>query len=285
MKMLTGGGAAVFFLLVGLVFTGAGAAHGGQPPAKLGSYCNDVDSCKKFCTAHCKLDLKKWASSCSLPAGLGGSIPAGSSLLHKLPAMKNVKGEGSVRATDEVIRGLQRLDAEIAGSATWPKGHTVMVRNCHRPDTQDSTSECDYILKGWHIKEKWATRAPESKKDHAEKALGDRLINPPKNLGLMWPGATPHSAGLGCDLVVRDPKGQEVTTCKANAKDTKAQALSKALVDALTNPTVGALRLNYENWHFEWGGAITGCRCRGDDCNKNHYPILCDGPQHCAKPQ
>ena len=75
-----------------------------------------------------------------------------------------------------------------------------------------------------------------------------------------------------------------MTACRSTAADTKMRAMSKALVDALTNDSVGAVRLNYEGWHFEWGGAFTSCRCKGDDCNDKHWPTLCDGPQHCNKP-
>ena len=127
----------------------------------------------------------------------------------------------------------------------------------------DSTNECDFILKGWHIKQKWAAQTPVTKADIEQKANGDRFINPPKYLGLTWPGANPHSAGIGCDIVVRDAAGKEATACRGTKSDIKMQALSKALVDAITSDKVGAVRLNYEMWHFEWGGMLTGCRCKG----------------------
>jgi hypothetical protein len=264
-----------------------------KPPAAkkgrgLGQYCHDEASCKAFCQANCKLDLARWgkgvSSTCTLPAGLGGSIAPGSGELQKLPAMKFVKGASDARATADVLVALKRADDWIAASTSWPQGHTVYVKNCWRSDVADSTNECDYILKGWHLKQKWAGKTPETKADKEQKALGDRFINPPKNLGLMWPGATPHSAGIGCDIVVHDPAGKSVTDCRMTKDDTKAQAMSKALVDALTNEKVGAVRLNFEGWHFEWGGTLTGCRCKGADCNDNHWPTLCDGPQHCNKP-
>lgn len=262
------------------------------PPAsghvKLGAYCRDVESCKTFCQANCKLDLARWgkgvSSTCSFPAGLGGSIATGSPLLKPLPAMKFVKGGSSVRATDQVLAGLQRLDQHLAASSSWPQGHTAFIKSCFRSDVSDSTSECDYVLKGWHIKQKFAATPPSTKAEHDQKANAERMINPPKFLGLMWPGATPHSAGIGCDIVVRDGAGKEVTACRSTAADTKMRAMSKALVDALTNDSVGAVRLNYEGWHFEWGGSFTSCRCKGDDCNDKHWPTLCDGPQHCNKP-
>src|SRR5205085_2585031 len=98
-----------------------------------------------FCRAHCKLDLQRWgkgvSSTCSFPAGMGGSIPPGSPLLKPLPPMKFVKGSSEVRATDEVLAGLKRADDYIAGFAAWPQGHVVFVRNCYRSDVLDSTNE------------------------------------------------------------------------------------------------------------------------------------------------
>ena len=271
----------------------SGHAEGAAQPThssgggKLGQYCHDIASCKTFCKANCALDLSKWgkgvSSTCKFPA-ISGSIAPGSSQLLKLPALKHVKGASDLRLTQEVSAGLQRADEFIAASGEWPKGHTLFVRNCWRADTADSTNECDYILKGWHLKEKFASKAPANKAEQEQKALGDRLIDPPKNLGLMWPGATPHSAGIGCDIVVRDAGGKEVTSCKAPRDDSKAKALSKSLVDVLTSSKVGALRLNYEAWHFEWGAGYTGCRCKGADCNDKHWPVACDGPQHCSNP-
>ncbi len=250
----------------------------------LGSFCSGVEPCKAFCTAHCTLDPNKWASKCTFPGGLGASIPAGHPSLKHLPAMAHVKGAGDVRVTDDLIAGLQRLEQNIASSSTWPAGHTAYVKNCHRPHEVDSTRECDFILKGWHVKEKFASQPPTTSADKAQLANANHWINPAAYLGLTWPGDTPHSAGLGCDIVVRDPHGKEVTACAGKKGDTKTRALSKALVDALTNDQVGAVRLNYEMWHFEFTPAVNGCRCKGDDCNNNHWPILCDGPQHCQKP-
>jgi hypothetical protein len=252
--------------------------------AHLGQYCNGEEDCKAFCQKHCTLNPSAWKSTCQFPAGLGGSIAEGSSELKKLPAMKHVSGSSSVRATQESIEGLQRLDEYIGSSSSWPKDHTVYVHSCYRSDKQDSTGECDYILKGWHIRAKWAGKTPSTPAEQKEKATGDRLVNPPRNLGLMWPGATPHSAGLGCDLVVRDPSGKDATSCRMT-DNAKQRELSKALVDAMTGDKVGAVRLNYEGWHFEWGGAITTCRCKGAECNDKHWPTPCDGGQHCARPK
>jgi len=255
---------------------------------KLGSFCNSEESCKTFCEQHCKLDLSKWgkgvSSTCSFPGGLGGSIPDKSKLLRPLPSLKHVKGGSGVQMTIEVVEGLRRLDQVIETSSAWPAGHTAFVKSCWRSDAHDSANECDFVLKGWHVKEKFAKTPPVTAADKAQLANAAHWINPPKYLGLTWPGATPHSAGLGCDIVVRDPAGKELTACKGAKNDTKTQAMSKALVDAITGDKVGAVRLNYEMWHFEWNSAITGCRCKGDDCNNNHWPTLCDGPQHCSKP-
>ena len=254
----------------------------------IGSFCNSEESCKTFCKAHCKLDLAKWgngvSSTCNFPGGLGGSIPPNSPLLKSLPSMKNVKGVSGLKVTADVLAGLQRLDHAIASSSGWPAGHVAYAKNCYRSDALDSTNECDFILKGWHVKEKFAAKPPATAADKAQLANAAHWINPPKYLGLTWPGATPHSAGLGCDIVVKAPSGKEVTACRGSKNDTAMQAMSKALVDVMTGPEVGAVRLNYEMWHFEWNSAITGCRCKGDDCNDNHWPTLCDGPQHCSKP-
>ncbi len=263
----------------------AEAAPAAPPPRKagkvsLGQYCSSVDTCKNFCQKYCKLNLNAWKSTCNLPKGMAGSIPKGSSELKKIPSMRFIKADGGVQATDTIIDGLKRADAYIGSYSSWPSGATLQVHNCYRSDELDSTNECDYILKGWHIKDKWSGKTPATKKDKDELATGNRLINPPTYLGLTWPGATPHSAGIGCDIVVR-VGNKDVTSCKSTPA---MQQYSKALVDVLTNAQVGGVRLNYENWHFEWGGALTGCRCKGADCNDHHWPTQCDGPQHCAHP-
>ena len=48
------------------------------------------------------------------------------------------------------------------------------------------------------------------------------------------------------------------------------------LDEEVTDPAVGALRLNYEAWHYEWGGP-TGGRCKAPDCATKFYPA-------CGKP-
>jgi hypothetical protein len=262
-------------------------------------FCNSESECKTFCSSTCTLDVKGWNkgtmnSTCKFSDDVikrsGG--PAKSDL-RPLPAMTHVKGAGDVEATQYVLDALKRLNDHIAANPPgWPSGHVAFVKSCYRPPLEEATRECDFILKGMHLQKKWANREPQNEKEKAERAqnlaLAANLLDPPGKLGLTWPGPSPHSNGVACDIVMAKTgsgrSGDEVTTCGGTAGNTTMKAYSKALDEALTNPTVGAVRLNYEMWHYEFGRYETtgkSCRCVAPACNDKHWPPTCDGPSGC----
>jgi hypothetical protein len=183
--------------------------------------------------------------------------------LHKsLPDLKYVKVSRSAKATKEVIDGLKRLDAWLATSKDREKyGYTIHVNNCWRDGVFDSQKECYFIMKGQN----------------------------PQDLKLAWPGATPHSSGKACDMVLVDSAGHVATpdnACTADAHTSSSidfRTASRLLDEAVTNDSVGAQRLNYEAWHFEWGGQVKAgdCRCKAPECAQKFFPPSCT-PRGCA---
>ncbi|NOU27469.1 MAG: hypothetical protein HOO96_06120 [Polyangiaceae bacterium] len=254
-------------------------------------FCEGEAECKAFCAANCKLDVRGWAegtmnSTCSFPADAitraGGPLP---NELARIPAMTYVKARSDAEATTEVIEALRRADAYIAGhQSTWPAGYVAYVNNCYRPPVEEATRECDFIMKSIHLENKWKGRTPTSPKEIAERDANLKLArfigNPNDNLGLTWPGPSPHSRGQGCDIVVAKV-GRSVeptTSCKTSAGNEQQRLHSKALDEALTNDVVRGVRLNYEAWHYEFGRyelANKSCRCVAPACNEKHYPTNC----------
>jgi hypothetical protein len=228
-----------------------------------GVHCGSWEDCKAFCAEACDVDATTGRISCPrVPTEGAGLLPADSPLLEPIPKMKYVKSDSSRnRATARVIEGLQKLDAWLEKSPERAKfGTTVLVRSCWRDGTYDSKKECYFIMKG---------------KD-------------PKGLGLSWPGANAHSAGNACDIVLVDAKGREATACSADAESELGAGIdfrtaSRLLDEALTNDTVGAKRLNYEAWHYEWGGP-SKCRCKAPACANDYWPPRCGHAEDdCAK--
>jgi hypothetical protein len=130
-------------------------------------------------------------------------------------------------------------------------GYTVHVNNCWRSGTFDTQKECYFVMKGQN----------------------------PQSLGLAFPGATPHSGGKACDIVLVDSRGKEATACSAASEKHLGASIdfrmaSRLLDEAITNDIVGAKRLDYEAWHYEWGGPAAS-RCKAPDCANNHWPPLC----------
>lgn len=260
------------------------------PPPHAGSlhhFCDSVASCKTFCEQSCTLNQSSWTTSCpNIPTSGAGMIASSSQALSHIPAMRFVTASSEVRATQEVIAGLKRLDDHLAANhgsgATSFKAH---VTNCYRSAASDSARECDYILKGWHIKSKWQGKEPQTQSEKNEKANGERFVDPNK-LGLAWPGASYHSSGNACDIVLADSEGHDAMSCAYSPQHTYSRHIdqhtaSKLLDEALTNDTVGARRLNFEAWHYEWGGT-TDCRCKGAECEKYWPPGCGAGSNICA---
>jgi len=183
-------------------------------------------------------------------------------LLRDRRAQHVLQAGSGARATEETVEGLVRLDAWLEASPERKEyGYTVRVNNCSRGGINDIKKECYVILKG----------------------------TDPNELGLAWPGASAHSGGKGCDIVLVDTKGRAATSCSAAAEssldaDIDFRTASRLLDEALTNDTVGARRLNYEAWHYEWDGR-TSCRCKAPDCADDHWPPMCSwgGRQSCKK--
>ncbi len=249
------------------------------------------DACKKWCGDRCTLNAHAWTTSCpGAPKTAKGAIPASSTSLGPIPKMKYVSAAHGQRATAEVIAGLKRLDDYLAASPSRAQmNYTAHVKDCFRDIAHEVDVECGYIVKGWHIIDKWAaiTRPltdEEAAKKKSEMATADRMIDPNK-LGLAWPGADFHTSGNACDIVLLDSAGHEATSCglhvgNRSSKLLDVEAASKLLDEALTNERVGAMRLDFEMWHYEWGGA-TGCRCKAPDCHDKFWPPMCGGAHRC----
>ncbi len=256
-------------------------------------FCQGVADCKTFCSSVCTLDVVGWRegtmnTTCRFPADAirraGGPQP---SELFRIPPLPHVKAPGNAQATQYVIEALKRLNDRIASKPQgWPAGHVAYVRNCYRPPVEEATLECDFIMKAIHLEKKWAGRTPVSAAERKERdsnlKLARLISNPADNLGLTWPGPSPHSRGQACDIVVAKRgdgnRDDATTTCKGVANDTTMKAHSRALDEALTNPTVGAVRLNYEAWHYEFGRYETtgkNCRCVAPACNDKFWPPNC----------
>ena len=226
-----------------------------------GVACRGMEDCTRFCKAACDVLPSGGAHCTRVPTG-DGLLPAESPLLERLPKMKYVTADSGARAVEETVEGLKRLDEWLESSPDRKEyGYTVRVNNCWRDGINDIKKECYFILKG---------------KD-------------PNELGLAWPGASAHSGGKGCDIVLVDAKGKPATSCSAAAESRLDAGIdfrtaSRLLDEALTNDTVGARRLDYEAWHYEWDGP-TACRCKAPDCADDYWPPMCswDGGKGCRK--
>jgi len=280
----------------GSVPAARGKAVGGGPPdpvaclalvdpkPQTSAFCSDFDSCVAYCRCACeRFDITKWdpdarddgAATCSgFPADAPRSIADGS------PQLKTITGpfqfidvDGAPRATQEVLDGLARLDAKLRSSETRQRlGYRFRVGSCFRSVRYDSQPECGYVLKAKHMVDK-SRRAGDDEGVKRWRRSGN-----PNNLGLAWPGVSPHSAGVACDLILTDrqgndcydwragveaPEGQKpVPTCSIDTRQAARLAVAEA-----TDPSVGARRLSYEAWHFEWDSAPASSRCVGSDCD------------------
>jgi hypothetical protein len=235
--------------------------------------CSDVAAClplckaagctKIFCTGleikagTCQGITSPWQNDCKTSAfpnlNAHDILPPDSSALipaSRWPQMNNITAKPSVRATQLVIDGLQKASNYI--DSKYPgKGYKIEITNCWRDYRGDFGSQCAVMMR------------PSGN-------------NPVAN-GSTWPGANPHSAGYGCDLALKQ-NGKTVSGGIGDQNCSSKQEGNRVLVDVLTNATVGAQRLGYEAWHFQWAG-FNPCYCSGDkcpllpvigDCYKNH---------------
>lgn len=222
---------------------------------------NTMEACTEFCKQACDI-LPSGGAHCPRVPGGEGLLPESSPLLKDLPRdLKYVKTDRGDKGTSETIEGLRRLDAWLASSPDRAKyNYTVHVSNCWRDGIVDSQKECYFIMKG---------------KD-------------PRDLKLAMPGATPHSSGKACDVHLIDAGGKNAvpsSACTADAQTGSSidfKTASRLLDEAMTNDKVNAQRLNYEAWHYEWGGAVKDddCRCKAPECQQKFWPPSCT-PRGC----
>lgn len=177
-------------------------------PAK---FCGTVRDCQSFCSCACAFDPHKWkadvkndgSTTCpGAPAAGPGMIPPDSADLDRLSSLglRYVTFDSGERAAAAAREGLRRLDAHLAASADRQRlGYTVRVVSCYRPQIDDTEAECGFVLKGLYM----LARVSDAQKPYWQ-AKSD-----PNNLGLAWPGATPHSGGYACDLVLVDRRGRD----------------------------------------------------------------------------
>ena len=253
-----------------------------------GSFCHGFGDCVDYCRCACDFDITKWdpdkeddeVAKCRLlPATARRIIPADDPSLLPVPTTYryiDVDAQDGERATQEVLDALGRLDAQLASSESRrTRDYRIRVGSCYRPAIPESQIECGYVLKARYMVDK-------STYDAAVQHW--TWLGNPNNRGLAWPGATPHGAGFACDLILTDsrghdcydwragvtagPKERRVPTCSIPARDAVRYA-----VEELTSASVGARRLNYEAWHFEWDPGNPSARCGSlRECDA-HWPL------------
>jgi hypothetical protein len=252
--------------------------------------CRGVAECEKYCCCAFDFDVSKWTgvydwktTNVLAPTDIDGALRPDSPELvdlgQELQGMEVLVDYRGKIATKTVAAGLRRLDAVLAAlpeRRTAP--FTVDVNNCYRraigneieplsPLGPDANAEavCGELFVMMRLEDKPARGANEQ-------TLLDGLHSTQDSAFLMaWPGWTPHAAGDACDLIVRDAKGAPCFGASAGAADSpKCSIDQRHAVDMLDEAAgqAGGWRLDYEAWHFEWGGK-TGpgsCRCRGEGC-------------------
>lgn len=239
-------------------------------------FCNTVESCKAFCSKACRLDVTKWrpvpndgATTCpGAPTSGTGIIDPKSPNLVPIPPLRFIRASKYVRATKEVVEGLKRLDDYLARSPSRAQhNYAVQIQSCYRPAIADIENECNFVLKAMHVLKKYP-------QDAQKRAEWTPKLNP-NNLGLAWPGATPHSAGNACDMILLDSQGRPSFDWRVGQGSPHSsidqRLASKMLDEAVTNDVVGGRRLNYEAWHYEWG-SNTDCRCKDPECANKFWP-------------
>mgnify|MGYP000964109437 CR=1 FL=1 len=120
-------------------------------------------------------------------------------------------------------------------------------------------------LKAAHSIKKYSETPPVTEKQKENLAWATKAQDV-RNLGRAWPGANPHSAGVGCDIQMLDTHGTALFEWKVTPEQAtaKVREASRALDQAVTQ--AGGKRLTYETWHYEWGG-MSQSRCTYPDCD------------------
>lgn len=254
--------------------------------APAGKFCDSKDECRQFCSCACVFDATKWGvkgqqdTTCAgIPATGPGMLDGAD--LPKIPALDYVTGGAGKRASQAVIDALKRLDVSLEDSTNRKKwGYTVRVGSCHRSHIADTKRECSIVLASMYMLDNKKYK-DENERQHWEDWLD------PNQAGLSWPGNTPHSSGVACDLLLVNSEGKDCHGCKAGVKGapscelidqsdksikmTDLKKIHRMLDEELDK--VGAYRLSYEAWHYEWRDDPPKNRCKAADCSK--WPISC----------
>lgn len=260
----------------------AASCTDGIKPDKPGQFCSSVEDCRKYCSCACTFDPDNWpapvkgvsddgSTTCdeaAMPAAGIGKLAPDAPELIAVPKLPYISVRPGAQAIQPAIDGLRRLSDHLQDSKNRKKYRfTVRLGSCYRAHRVDSVPECGYVLKAKFMLGKKKLDA-EARKYWTEKSN-------PLNLGLAWPGITPHSGGYACDLIMVDANGDECFDWRAGVAGTPTcsidQRLASSMMDEeVTNADVGGVRLRYEAWHYEWGPDASGCRA--PDCAKKHWP-------------
>jgi hypothetical protein len=242
-------------------------------------FCDSVEDCRRFCSCACTFDPTQWyddrrdrSVECSRAPDSGEGLLApddpGLSPLTEAP-FRFIDGAAGKQASRAVVDGLRRLDDRLAASPERRRlDYRVRVVSCYRSPQNEVVKDCWLIRKAMHMLAK--DDLSPAKRDFWTARLD------PNRVGRAWPGATPHSAGAACDLVLVDAAGADCFDWRAGVEGAPRCSLDPSLASRLmdqevTDPAVGARRLDFEAWHYEWG-TTAGSRCVHPDCADNHWP-------------
>lgn len=242
-------------------------------------FCDDVDECQRFCACACTFDPTQWhegsrdrSVECPRAPGTGeGLLAPDSELLVGLDGreFRFIDGARGERATAAVAEGLRRLDEQLAASAERARLDVrVRVVSCYRAPGHEVVKDCGLIRKAMHVLAKPDLEA-------AKREFWTVRLDP-NRVGRAWPGATPHTAGGACDLVVTDASGRPCFDWRAGVAGSPVcavdqRAASRLLDELATGDAAGGRRLDFEAWHYEWG-TTAGSRCRHPACADEHWP-------------
>ena len=223
----------------------------GLLPKRPGKFCDNVADCMKFCACACTFNEHKWkkdvkddgSTTCPDMSESGvGMLPPDSDQLHPIPDLPYLSVPAGAAATQDAIDGLRRMSGHLASPSNANRvkyNYTVRVGSCYRRHLEDTVPECGFVLKAKYMLE----RVTDPEKRKAWLTAAD-----PRNLGLTWPGATPHSGGYGCDLILLDSAGRPSFDWRAGVDGPPRSSIDQKLASALmdeeaTNAEVGGKRL------------------------------------------
>lgn len=263
---------------------------GACAPASAAKFCNGVDECERFCCCSMAYDHSKWTgvydwrtTNVKAPLDIPGTLRPDSGDLsdlgRTLASMRVLRDYSGKRATRTVADGLRRLDEALdADPERAELRYTVSVRNCYRraigntveprapvPDA-NAEAVCGELFTMMHFED---LPARTSKQEQVLNALHSGSASA---FLMAWPGATPHAAGDACDLVLQDSSGADCFDSRAGTDASPHCAIDQRRAVRLLTRAVaraGGARLDYEAWHFEWGGrtGAGSCRCSGEACD------------------